>query len=81
MIRKAVVLTEELAPANTSLVVSIVGADRHGIVSALAERAQRFGANWVSAVTKILAERGVSIENMHTEIVRPTGHVHLFKRR
>ena len=141
MIRKAVVLTEEIASANTSLVVSIVGADRHGIVSALAERAQRFGANWaasrmtklasefagmvhfevprenadslamalrglgssglqvvvaksdsaevpmslrsvelklvgsdrlgiVSSVTKILAERGVSIENMHTEIVR-----------
>ena len=141
MIRKAVVLTEELASANTSLVVSIVGADRHGIVSALAERAQHFGANWaasrmtklasefagmvhfevprenadalatalralgssslqvvvaksdsaeaptslrsvelklvgsdrlgiVSSVTKILAERGISIENMHTEIVR-----------
>ncbi len=141
MIRKAVVLTEELAPVYTSLVVSIVGADRHGIVSSLAERAQRFGANWaasrmtklagefagmvhfevprenadalatalralgssglqvvvaksdsadvptslrsvelklvgsdrlgiVSGVTKILAERGVSIENMHTEIVR-----------
>ena len=140
MIRKAVVLTEELASANTSLVVSIVGADRHGIVSALAERAQRFGANWaasrmtklagefagmvhfevprenadalatalrglgssglqvvvarsdgadvptslrsvelklvgedrvgiVSSLTKILAERGISIENMHTEIV------------
>jgi len=140
MIRKAVVLTEEIAPANTSLVVSIVGADRHGIVSALAERAHRFGANWaasrmtklagefagmvhfevprenadalatalrglgssglqvvvsrsdgadvptslrsvelklvgedrvgiVSSLTKILAERGVSIENMHTEIV------------
>ena len=141
MIRKAVVLTEETSPANTSLVVSIVGADRHGIVSALAERAQRYGANWaasrltrlasefagtvhfevprenadaleaalrglapgglqiviarsdgakvpdsfrsvelelvgedrvgiVSGVTKILAERGVSIESLHTEIIR-----------
>lgn len=141
MIRKAVVLTEEVSPATTSLVVSIVGADRHGIVSSLADRAERFGANWaasrmtklasefagmvhfevpranadalatalrgldakglqvvvarsddaavpaslrsvelklvgedrvgiVSSLTKILAERSISIENMHTEIVQ-----------
>ena len=141
MLRKAVVLTEEASPAHTSLVVSIVGADRHGIVSALAERAQRYGANWaasrltrlasefagtvhfevprenadalaaalralessglqiviarsdgakvpdsfrsvelelvgedrvgiVSGVTRVLAERGVSIESLHTEIIR-----------
>ena len=141
MIRKAVVLTEEVSPATTSLVVSIVGADRHGIVSLLADRAQRFGANWaasrltrlatefagtvhfevprenadalatalrslessglqiviarsdgatvpdslrsvelelvgedrlgiVSRLTKILAERSVSIESLHTEIIR-----------
>ena len=141
MIRKAVVLTEEVSPTTTSLVVSIVGADRHGIVSLLADRAQRFGANWaasrltrlatefagtvhfevprenadalasalrglessglqiviarsdgasvpdslrsvelelvgedrlgiVSRLTKILAERSVSIESLHTEIIR-----------
>jgi methionyl-tRNA formyltransferase len=141
MIRKSVVLTEEVATNTTSLVVSIVGADRHGIVSALSEQAQLFGANWaasrmarlagqfagmvhfevpranadglatalrtlassglqvvvaksddtslpnalrgvelelvgddrrgiVSGLTRILAERGVSIENIHTEIVR-----------
>ena len=141
MIRKAVVLTEEVSPATTSLVVSIVGADRHGIVSLLADRAQRYGANWaasrltrlatefagtvhfevprenadalanalrglessglqiviarsdgakvsdslrsvelelvgedrlgiVSRLTKILAERSVSIESIHTEIIR-----------
>ena len=140
MIRKAVVLSEEVSTTTTSLVVSIVGADRHGIVSSLADRAERFGANWaasrmtklanefagmvhfevprqnadalatalraldskglqvvvaksddatvpaslrsvelklvgedrvgiVSSLTKILAERGISIENMHTEIV------------
>lgn len=140
MIRKAVVLSEEVSPTTTSLVESIVGADRHGIVSSLADRAERFGANWaasrmtklanefagmvhfevprqnadalatalraldskglqvvvaksddatvpaslrsvelklvgedrvgiVSSLTKILAERGISIENMHTEIV------------
>ena len=141
MIRKAVVLTEEVSPATTSLVVSIVGTDRHGIVSSLADRAERFGANWaasrltrlatefagtvhfevprenadalasalrglessglqiviarsdgasvpdslrsvelelvgedrlgiVSRLTKILAERSVSIESLHTEIIR-----------
>ena len=140
MIRKAVVLTEEVSTSTTSLVVSVVGTDRHGIVSSLADRAERFGANWaasrmtklanefagmvhfevprqnadalatalrgldskglqvvvaksddatvpaslrsvelklvgedrvgiVSSLTKILAERGISIENMHTEIV------------
>jgi methionyl-tRNA formyltransferase len=141
MIRKSVVLTEEKDPAVTSLVVSIVGPDRHGIVRLLADKAQRFGANWaasrmtrlasefagtvhfevprenadalagalrqleaaglqvviarsdgatvptsqrtmelelvgddrmgiVSQLTRILAERGVSIENIHTEILR-----------
>ena len=141
MIRKSVVLTEELSASTTSLVVSIVGPDRHGIVSLLADRAQRYGANWaasrmtrlasefagtvhfevprenadalatalrqlessglqvviarsdgatvpptlrsvelelvgddrvgiVSKVTKILSERGISIESLHTEIIR-----------
>lgn len=141
MIRRSVVLTEEVTATTTSLVVSIVGTDRHGIVSSLADRAQRYGANWaasrmtrlagefagmvhfevprenadalasalrglessglqvvisksdgakvsdsiksvelelvgddrvgiVSSLTKILAERGISIENIHTEIVR-----------
>ena len=141
MIRKAVVLTEEVSQTTVSLVVSIVGPDRHGIVSSISERAQRFGANWaasrmarlagefagmvhfevprenadalatalralessglqvvvaksdgasvatslrgvelelvgedrlgiVSRLTKILAERGISIETIHTEIVR-----------
>ena len=141
MIRRAVVLTEDVSLATTSLVVTLVGADRHGIVSSLAQRAQRYGANWaasrmtrlagefagmvhfevprenadalagalsqlessglqvrvarsdgasvpaslrsfelelvgddrvgiVSGLTTLLAERGISIENIHTEIVR-----------
>ena len=141
MIRRAVVLTEENSPTTTSLVVTVVGPDRPGIVSLLSERAQRFGANWaasrmarlagefagmvhfevprenadalatalgglessglrvviaksdganvptglrsvelelvgddrlgiVSQLTKILAEHGISIESIHTEIVR-----------
>lgn len=144
MIRRSVVLTEEVSSTTTSLVVSIVGDDRPGIVSLLADRAQRFGANWaasrmtrlagefagmvhlevprenadalatalrgtefnglqvviarsdganlptslrgvelelvgedrlgiVSSLTKMLAERSISIENIHTEIVRSGG--------
>ena len=57
MIRRAVVLTEEASPTTTSLVVSIVGGDRQGIVSSLAERAQRFGANWAaSRMTRLAGE-------------------------
>lgn len=141
MIRRSVVLTPEAVPTTTSLVVTIIGPDRPGIVSLLSDRAQRFGANWaasrmgrlagefagmvhfevprdqadalaaalhglestglrlsiaksdesevpatlrsvelelvaddqvgiVSQLTRILAERGISIENIHTEIVR-----------
>src|SRR5450830_182779 len=141
MIRRSVVLTEGVSSTTTSLVVTIVGPDRHGIVSLLSDRAQRFGANWaasrmtrlagefagmvhfevprenadalatalrglessglqvviarsdganvptslrgvelelvgddrlgiVSRLTKILAEHGISIENIHTEIIR-----------
>src|SRR5438045_704645 len=49
MIRKSIVLTEEASPTSVSLVVSIMGPDRHGIVSMLADRAQRFGANWAAS--------------------------------
>lgn len=57
MIRRAVVLTEEASPATASLVVSVVGPDRHGIVSLLAERAQRYGANWAaSRMTRLAGE-------------------------
>lgn len=140
MIRRAVVVTEDRPAATTSLVVTVMGPDRPGIVSVLSERAQRFGANWaasrmaklagefagmvhfevprenaealaaalraleptglrvviaksegadtatglrglelelvgddqlgiISNLTRILAERGISIEHMHTEIV------------
>ena len=144
MIRRSVVLTEAAASDTASLVVSVVGVDRPGIVSLLADRAQRFGANWaasrmtrlagefagmvhlevprenadalatalrglesdglqviiarsdgaevstalrgvqlalvgedrvgiVSNLTRMLAERSISIENIHTEIVRSGG--------
>lgn len=57
MIRRAVVLTEESAPETVPLVVTVVGPDRHGIVSMLAERAQRYGANWAaSRMTRLSGE-------------------------
>ena len=46
MLKKAVVLTEDAAPTTTSLVATVTGADRPGIVRALSDRAQRHGANW-----------------------------------
>lgn len=46
MIRRPLTLTEGNAPATNALVVTVMGADRPGIVSLLSERAQRFGANW-----------------------------------
>lgn len=57
MIRKSVVVAGDVNPTTTSLVVSIVGTDRHGIVSSLAERAQRYGANWAaSRMTRVAGE-------------------------
>lgn len=57
MIRRSVVLTEDATPATVPLVVTVVGADRHGIVSMLAERAQRYGANWAaSRMTRLSGE-------------------------
>ncbi len=141
MIRRSVVLKEDAPAATTSLIVTVMGPDRPGIVSLLSDRAQRHGANWtasrlsrlagefagmvhfevppdsaealaealralessglrvviaksqgaaapagqrgvalelvgddrlgiVSNVTRILAEHGISIENIHTEVVR-----------
>jgi methionyl-tRNA formyltransferase len=68
MIRKSVVLTEEAHPDTTSLVVSIVGPDRHGIVSLLADRAQRFGANWAaSRMTRLASEFAGTV---HFEVPR-----------
>ena len=68
MIRRSVVLTEEVSATTTSLIVSLVGADRHGIVSSLAERAERFGANWAaSRMTRIAGEFAGTV---HFEVPR-----------
>jgi glycine cleavage system regulatory protein/folate-dependent phosphoribosylglycinamide formyltransferase PurN len=49
MLRKAVVLTEDAGPSTTSLVATVIGPDRPGIVRALSDRAQRHGANWTAS--------------------------------
>jgi glycine cleavage system regulatory protein len=49
MIRKPVVQPEHEAPGPVSLVVTIMGRDRPGIVSSLADCGQRFGANWTAS--------------------------------
>jgi glycine cleavage system regulatory protein len=49
MIRRTVSLTEQGKSAITSIVATVMGPDRPGIVSLLSERAQGFGANWAGS--------------------------------
>ena len=49
MLRKPVVLQEASTAGPVSLVVTVMGRDRPGIVRQLAERAQRHGANWAGS--------------------------------
>jgi glycine cleavage system regulatory protein len=55
MLRRTVSLTEESQPMITSLVVTLIGPDRPGIVSQLAARAQGLGANWAGSRMASLA--------------------------
>ena len=66
MLRKPVVL-EEAAPAGPAqLVVTVMGRDRPGIVRQLAERAQRYGANWASSRMSRIA--GEFAGTVHLEV-------------
>jgi glycine cleavage system regulatory protein/folate-dependent phosphoribosylglycinamide formyltransferase PurN len=57
MLRKAMVLTEDAAPSHASVVATVMGPDRPGIVRALSDRAQRHGANWtVSHMARVAGE-------------------------
>ena len=49
MIRRSVSVTDEPKPATASMVVTVNGADRPGIVSLLSDRAQGVGANWAGS--------------------------------
>jgi glycine cleavage system regulatory protein len=68
MVRRAVVLDEDAPPTTTSLVVTVVGPDRPGIVRLLSERAQRFGANWAASRLSRLA--GEFAGMVHFEVPR-----------
>ncbi|HVK33849.1 MAG TPA: formyltransferase family protein [Burkholderiaceae bacterium] len=68
MLKKAVVLTEDASPATTSVVATVMGPDRPGIVRALSDRAQRQGANWtVSHMARIAGEFAGMV---HFEVAR-----------
>lgn len=54
MIRRSVKLTEG-EPSTASLVVTVIGPDRPGIVSLLSQRAQGHGANWAASHMASLA--------------------------
>ena len=55
MIRRTVSLTEDRQSMVTSLVVTVIGPDRPGIVSLLSAKAQGFGANWAGSRMASLA--------------------------
>ena len=68
MIRRAVVVTDDAPAMTTSLVVTVMGPDRPGIVRMLSDRAQRFGANWEASRLSRLA--GEFAGMVHFEVPR-----------
>jgi len=68
MIKRSVVVTEDQASTKTSLVVTVMGPDRPGIVSLLSDRAQRYGANWAASRLANLA--GEFAGMVHFEVPR-----------
>jgi glycine cleavage system regulatory protein len=55
MIRRAVLVNDDAPATATSLVVTVMGPDRPGIVRMLSDRAQRYGANWAASRLSRLA--------------------------
>jgi methionyl-tRNA formyltransferase len=68
MLRKAVVLTQDAPVATASLVVTVTGPDRPGIVHALSDCAQRHGANWGTCRMARIA--GEFAGTVHFELAR-----------
>ena len=68
MIRRAVVLSDDAPATTTSLVATVIGPDRPGIVRLLSDRAQRFGANWAASRLSRLA--GEFAGMVHFEVPR-----------
>jgi len=69
MIRRTVSLTEQGKSEITSLVATVMGPDRPGIVSLLSERAQGFGANWTAS--RIATLEGQVAGLVHFEVPSP----------
>lgn len=55
MIKRSVTLTEGQPARTSSIVVTVIGPDRPGIVRQLSERAKGFGANWAASRMSNLA--------------------------
>jgi methionyl-tRNA formyltransferase len=68
MTRKPVLHSESRPPTHASLVVTVMGPDRPGIVRLLSDRAQRFGANWADSRMARLA--GEFAGMVHFEVPR-----------
>ena len=68
MIRRSVVVTEDQPTTTTSLVVTVMGRDRPGIVSLLSDRAQRHGASW--AASRLANVAGEFAGMVHFEVPR-----------
>jgi len=67
-IRPIVSLTEDNKAMITSLVVTVIGPDRPGIVSLLSAKAQGFGANWAGSRMASLAGQFAGM--VHFEVPR-----------
>jgi methionyl-tRNA formyltransferase len=68
MTRKPVLQSDPQVPTHASLVVTVMGPDRPGIVRLLSDRAQRFGANWADSRMARLA--GEFAGMVHFEVPR-----------
>jgi glycine cleavage system regulatory protein/folate-dependent phosphoribosylglycinamide formyltransferase PurN len=68
MIRRAVMLKEDQPSAHTSLIVTVMGPDRPGIVSLISDRARRYEANWAASHLSRLA--GEFAGMVHFEVPR-----------
>ncbi len=68
MIRSSLALKEAVSSEAVSMVVSIMGPDRPGIVNLLADRAQHFSANWAASRMTRLAGQFAGM--VHFEVPR-----------
>ncbi len=68
MIRRAVVLTDDAPGSSASLVMTVIGPDRPGIVRLMAQTAERHGANW--AASRLARLAGEFAGMIHLDVPR-----------